>query len=61
MFSRNLERVLNDAAREALSRRHVNLTLEHLLFAVAGEPEGPGCCRRRGPTWRPCAGSSTSS
>ena len=41
MFSsRPLERVLTVAAREAVSRRHAYLTLEHLLFALAHDPDG---------------------
>src|SRR6266540_3402860 len=40
MFTASLERVLNVAAREALARRHADLTLEHLLFAAAHDPAG---------------------
>jgi len=40
MFSASLERVLNLAAREAMVRRHSDLTIEHLLFAAAHDPEG---------------------
>ncbi len=40
MFTAALERVLNVAAREALARRHADLTLEHLLFAAAHDPAG---------------------
>ncbi|MGE5125475.1 MAG: ATP-dependent Clp protease ATP-binding subunit ClpA [Betaproteobacteria bacterium] len=40
MFSAALERVLNVAAREAMVRRHADLTVEHLLFAAAHDPEG---------------------
>ncbi len=40
MFSANLEMVLNVAYREADSRRHAHLTLEHLLFAIAHDPKG---------------------
>ena len=40
MFNVTLEMVLNVAVREALSRRHAHLTLEHLLFAVANDPSG---------------------
>ena len=35
MFSVALEMVLSVAFREALSRRHAHLTLEHLLYALA--------------------------
>ena len=35
MFTTNLELVLSLAYREADSRRHAHLTLEHLLFAIA--------------------------
>ena len=40
MFSRTAEKVLNSAAREAVTRRHAHLTLEHLLFAILSEPSG---------------------
>jgi ATP-dependent Clp protease ATP-binding subunit ClpA len=40
MFSPSVERVLTLAYREATSRNHAHLTLEHLLFAMAHEPEG---------------------
>jgi ATP-dependent Clp protease ATP-binding subunit ClpA len=40
LFSASLERVLNVAAREAMVRRHADLTVEHLLFAAAHDPEG---------------------
>ena len=40
MFSPALEVVLNIAFREAVSRRHAYLTLEHLLYALAHDPEG---------------------
>jgi ATP-dependent Clp protease ATP-binding subunit ClpA len=40
VFSAALERVLNVAAREAMARRHANLTVEHLLYAVAHDPDG---------------------
>jgi ATP-dependent Clp protease ATP-binding subunit ClpA len=40
VFSASLERVLVVASREALSRRHSHLTLEHLLFALAHDPRG---------------------
>jgi ATP-dependent Clp protease ATP-binding subunit ClpA len=40
MFTASLERVLNVAAREALARRHTDLTLEHLLFAAAHDTLG---------------------
>ena len=40
MFSRTVERVLNVAARDAISRRHAHLTLEHLLLAILHEPAG---------------------
>ncbi|MFI5329093.1 MAG: Clp protease N-terminal domain-containing protein, partial [Candidatus Rokuibacteriota bacterium] len=48
MFSRTVERVLNAAAREAVSRRHAHLTLEHLLFAVANEVSGEKILRAAG-------------
>jgi len=40
MFSAALELILNVAYREATSRRHTHLTLEHLLYALAHDPEG---------------------
>jgi ATP-dependent Clp protease ATP-binding subunit ClpA len=40
VFNASLERVLNVAAREAMVRRHADLTVEHLLFAAAHDPEG---------------------
>ena len=40
MFSASLEIVLAIAYREAVSRRHAYLTLEHLLFALAHDQEG---------------------
>jgi len=40
VFSTSLEIVLTVAYREAVSRRHAYLTLEHLLFALANDPDG---------------------
>ncbi len=40
MFSASLEIVLTIAYREAVARRHAYLTLEHLLYALAHDPEG---------------------
>src|SRR3970282_124052 len=40
MFSTAVEVVLNIAFREALARRHAYLTLEHLLYALAHDPDG---------------------
>src|SRR5438093_12889394 len=40
VFSPALEIVLNIAFREAVSRRHAYLTLEHLLYALAHDPDG---------------------
>jgi ATP-dependent Clp protease ATP-binding subunit ClpA len=40
VFSPALEVVLHIAFREAVSRRHAYLTLEHLLYALAHDPEG---------------------
>jgi ATP-dependent Clp protease ATP-binding subunit ClpA len=40
MFSATLEMVLSVAYREAVSRRHAFLTLEHLLYAIAHDPAG---------------------
>ena len=39
MFSASLELILNVAYREAMSRRHTHLTLEHLLYALAHDTE----------------------
>jgi len=40
VFSPSLEVVLTVAYREATSRRHTHLTLEHLLYALAHDPDG---------------------
>jgi ATP-dependent Clp protease ATP-binding subunit ClpA len=40
MFSPSLEIVLTIAYREALSRRHAYVTLEHLLYALAHDADG---------------------
>jgi ATP-dependent Clp protease ATP-binding subunit ClpA len=40
MFSAALEIVLTVAYREATARRHTHLTLEHLLYALAHDPDG---------------------
>jgi ATP-dependent Clp protease ATP-binding subunit ClpA len=40
VFSTSLEIVLTIAFREATSRRHAHLTLEHLLYALAHDPDG---------------------
>ncbi len=40
MFSAALEIVLTIAYREAVSRKHAYLTLEHLLYALAHDPDG---------------------
>jgi ATP-dependent Clp protease ATP-binding subunit ClpA len=40
VFSSALEIVLTIAYREAVSRRHAYLTLEHLLYALAHDPDG---------------------
>ncbi len=40
MFSASLEIVLTVAYREATSRRHTHLTLEHLLYALAHDLDG---------------------
>ena len=40
MFSRALELVLTIAYREAVSRRHAYVTLEHLLYALAHDSDG---------------------
>src|SRR4249920_1126553 len=40
MFSTALQVVLNVAFREAISRRHAYLTLEHLLYALAHDIDG---------------------
>jgi ATP-dependent Clp protease ATP-binding subunit ClpA len=48
MFSRTVERVLNAAARRAVSQRHAHLTLEHLLLALLDEPAGAKILRATG-------------
>src|SRR6187399_3411260 len=40
MFSPSLEVILTVAYREAAARRHSHLTLEHLLYALAHDPDG---------------------
>ena len=40
MLSANLEMVFNVAYREAETRRHAHLTLEHLLYAIVHDPDG---------------------
>ena len=40
MFSASIEVVLTIAYREAVSRRHAYVTLEHLLYALAHDDEG---------------------
>jgi ATP-dependent Clp protease ATP-binding subunit ClpA len=40
MFSPSVEVVLHIAFREAMSRRHAYLTLEHLLYGFAHDPDG---------------------
>jgi ATP-dependent Clp protease ATP-binding subunit ClpA len=48
MFSTTLELVLQVAYREAVTRRHSYLTLEHLLYAVAHDPQGEEILRACG-------------
>ncbi|HOG29565.1 MAG TPA: AAA family ATPase [Vicinamibacterales bacterium] len=40
MFSSSVELLLNVTYREAVSRRHAHLTLEHLLYVMAHDVEG---------------------
>src|SRR3954464_15458638 len=40
MFSASVEVILTIAYREAVSRRHAYVTLEHLLYALAHDPDG---------------------
>src|SRR5437016_8929508 len=40
MFSASVEVILHIAFREAVARRHAYLTLEHLLYALAHDPDG---------------------
>ena len=40
MFSASVEAVLHIAFREAVARRHAYFTLEHLLYALAHDPDG---------------------
>jgi ATP-dependent Clp protease ATP-binding subunit ClpA len=42
MFSLSVERMLATTYREATSRRHTHVTLEHLLYALAHDPVGEG-------------------
>jgi ATP-dependent Clp protease ATP-binding subunit ClpA len=48
MFSATLEMILNVAYREAVARRHTHLTLEHLLYALAHDPQGEEILRACG-------------
>jgi ATP-dependent Clp protease ATP-binding subunit ClpA len=48
VFSRELERVLALAAREALARRHAELTIEHVLYAALHDPVGEEVLRGAG-------------
>jgi ATP-dependent Clp protease ATP-binding subunit ClpA len=48
MFSTSMQVVLNVAFREAVSRRHAYLTLEHLLYALLHDPEGERILRACG-------------
>src|SRR4029450_8903111 len=48
MFSQALEIVLTVAYREATSRRHTHLTLEHLLYALAHDHDGERILGGRG-------------
>ena len=55
MFSASLEIVLTVAYREAKSRRHTHLTLEHLLYALGHDVEGEkilGACGANLPALR---------
>lgn len=40
MFSASVELLLSVAYREATAKRHTHLTLEHLLYVLAHDPEG---------------------
>ena len=40
MFSQTVERVLAITFREAVSRRHTHVTVEHLLYVLAHDPDG---------------------
>lgn len=40
MFSHTVERLLNVTHREAVSRSHAYMTVEHLLYTLAFDPEG---------------------
>ncbi len=40
MFSTSVELILSIAYREATARRHAHLTLEHVLYVLAHDPEG---------------------
>jgi len=48
MFNPALEMVLNVAFREAMTRRHAHLGLEHLLYAVLHDPSGEEILRACG-------------
>ena len=59
MFSPSLELILTIAYREATRARHTHLTLEHLLYALAHDPDGRAH-PRRGAAWT-CGGCGRSS
>ena len=52
MFSASVEMLLHVAYREAVSRRHTHLTLEHLLYVLAHDLEGERILAACGPTCR---------
>ena len=49
MFSAAIEVVLTIAYREAVSRRHAYVTLEHLLYALAHDNDGERILAACGP------------
>ena len=48
MFSSSVELILSIAYREAVSRRHAHLTLEHVLLVLAHDPEGEAILQAAG-------------
>ena len=47
-FSRELQMTVQAAIREAVSRRHAYVTVEHLLFALCHDEEGLDVLRNSG-------------
>lgn len=53
MLSPEVQRVLDSAAAEARRRRNPVLTLEHAVYAIAGDPDGAALLSALGAKLRP--------